>query len=224
MNRILFMMVLTIAIFSTSGCGIARGRYDVTPIDVPGPAEKRTMEQVPAFRVEALPPNLPACIPIANVYADGNGFAWREELEEELREQASEVGADYVVIDNIKVSNDETGGTYGGGLMLSGQIQRPHQAGYACRASKVKMGAHFDGKSYKIKYVYPNSAAAKAGFVEGEEILSADGVYLGGTDRYAWYRTVSVKQPGQKVVFEVLNRNGEKITREVTLLPADPWP
>ena len=86
------------------------------------------------------------------------------------------------------------------------------------------MGAHFDGKSYKIKYVYPNSAAAKAGFVEGEEILSADGVYLGGTDRYAWYRTVSVKQPGQKVVFEVLNRNGEKITREVTLLPADPWP
>lgn len=221
MNIIKVLCLIAASIISA--CGLANGRYDMTSIEVPGPKESRSWKDVPAFKAD-VPTPPPPCIPIAKLYVDGNGYATEETLEEELREQAAEIGADYVMVGDLRITSDETLATYSRGLMLAGQIQRPHQAGLACRASKVSFGAHFDGNSFKIKYVYPNSAAAKAGFLEGEEILSADGTYLSGVDKYAWYRKVSVKQPGQTVVFEVLNKGGEKIKREVTLLAADPWP
>ncbi len=86
-------------------------------------------------------------VKIANIGAHGNAYAKRNELEQRLRIEAAKIGADCVLVTEMKITKDETVGTYGGGLFISDDIQRPHLYGVAARWATAKLGIGNRNKS-----------------------------------------------------------------------------
>ena len=98
-----------------------------------------------------------------HVAAHGIGYATTETLEQKLSEEAATLKSDVVIVEKFKITNDETVGTYGQGIMLSDSIKRPHLYGIACRSSKIALGIKYDHKEDTVQYVNANSLAARAG-------------------------------------------------------------
>ena len=155
-----------------------------------------------------------ACIVFAQIGAHGNGYATIDTLENAIKREAAKIGAELVILTEYEVTKDETIGSYGGGMFMADQIQRPHLYGVAAVYSRARLGVVF-GDNMTIKYVYANSPADKAGLKEGMQILSVNGVYV--QDKTVVDREVSLKQPGDAVTIEYLDNSKEKKKAAVTL-------
>lgn len=67
-----------------------------------------------------------------------------------------------------------------------------------------------------VEYVRSGSVAQKVGLVEGMKILAVNGNFVQG-DEYIFEREILSRQPGDRVQIEYLDKNGEKIFKEVIL-------
>ena len=153
---------------------------------------------------------------IAKIGAHGNGYANNQTLQAKMEQAALAMGADCLVITNGEVTKDETFGTYGGGIWMSDQIRRPHLYGITCKYSQVRLGVQADSKTGVIQYVTADSPAARAGIVEGQKLLAVNGIPYGG-DNAILETEVSTKRPGDVVIIEVLNKEGVKESKKITL-------
>ena len=105
---------------------------------------------------------------------------------------------------------------YAQGMLISSQIERPHLNGIACRNPQVEIGLHFKDQlqGWLIRYVVPKSPADEAGFKEGETLLTVNGVFV-PDNPYLFDREIASARPGDTLAFEVLNKQGDKITQNV---------
>ncbi|WP_138922339.1 PDZ domain-containing protein [Hylemonella gracilis] len=212
MNAI-FSIVFSLSVAAlVGGCASASGVHELLP-SANYMSSSQGNGSVDVFR-QGESPSRPY-VRIAAVAAHGNAYADQATLERVLVQEAQKVGADCVTITGKEISKDEGVGTYGGGIMMSSQIQRPHLYGIACRYSKVRLGISWDKEGF-ITYVSSGSAADRAGLVEGQRLAAINGVPFsyGG---YFMEKEVVSKSPGDVVVLEVLSRNSEKIRKEVVL-------
>ena len=203
-----------LAVF-TGGCAMAIGSHEMLPPAQFISASLGTTSQVDLYR-QGEAPKRPV-IRIALVAAHGNGYATTETLEETLRNEAAKIGAECVIVTQREITRDETIAAYGGGLMLGDQIHRPHMYGVACRYAKVALGVHLS-KEGVIEYVRASSTAQKIGMKEGIKLLAVSGKFLRGDD-YLIEREVLSRQPGDKIVIEYLDTDGQKVSKDVVLEP-----
>ena len=209
-------IVAVLLIILTAGCSMARGVNESLPGGQYSQPITIDPSHVRLFK-DGVRPNSP-CARVAKIAAHGNGYATRETLERTLREEASKLGADIVFVGKGEVTKDETVATYGGGIALANQIQRPHLYGIACRSSKVAgLGVLMDSATNGlITYVYPRSLASKLGIVEGDKLLAINGHPLQG-DPFVIDREISSKAPGDRVTVELLKKDSVKVAHEVVL-------
>lgn len=153
---------------------------------------------------------------IAEIGAHGNAYAKREFLEEQLKQEAAKIGADFIYVSDIQMSKDETVAVYGDGILLAEQVQRPHLYAYAYKYSKVKLGINVD-KDGTVKYVNSGGAFDKAGIKEGYKILAFNGIYAGSED--VRDNELAKLNVGDKLIVECLNEKQEKVKFEVTPQP-----
>jgi predicted metalloprotease with PDZ domain len=197
------------------GCAMAWPKSQLLPpSDFLGPNRPIPEESVRLFREGETPQR--AVVRIAAVAAHGNGYATRETLENTLIKEAARLGAEVVVVTQSEVTRDETVGSYGGGIMIADQIQRPHLYGVACRWATASMGINFDREDGQIRYVKAGSPAEKAGIKEGHKILAINGNFI-GSDQFVIEREVLSKRPGEIVSVELLSPTGDKWVTQVTL-------
>jgi len=196
-----------------SACAMALGRHEMLPPAQTICSTSSRAQSVKLYRQGEMPRK--PFIRIAFVAADGNGYATLETLEQTLLDEAAKVGADCVIVTGREVTKDESIATYGRGFMIGDQIRRPHMYGVACRYAKVAIGVDLN-KDGVIEYVRSGSVAQKMGLVEGMKILAVNGYFL-QSDNYTLERELLSKEPGEKVQIEYLDKNGEKISKEVVL-------
>jgi hypothetical protein len=215
MKTILIVLLLIIM----SGCSVAVGGHMLLPPAQYLNAAPKEVSEVGVYSPHTRPTQ--ACLRLAQVEAHGNGYATYETLQETLVVEAAEIGADYLLVDALQVTADETVGTYAAGVMISSQIHRPHLSGTACRSPKVTIGLHFKDQlqGWLIRYVMPQSPADEAGFKEGETLLTVNGVFV-PDNPYLFDREVAEAKPGDQMTFEVLDKKGDKIVRNVRLRAA----
>lgn len=215
MNKYLSNIVTLATATMLGGCAAAFGVHEKLP-----PASYISLSEPKTGVLEVIrtgeTPSRPI-IRIANVAAHGNGFADQATLEKTLIQEAEKLNADCLIVLGKEVTKDETVGSYGGGVFTSNQIQRPHLYGVACKYSKVRLGIKWD-KNGVIDYVFSGSVAERAGITEGQKLLAINGQpFIYGS--YVVEKEIGVRKPGDKVLIEVLSKNGEKIKKELTLEP-----
>jgi len=196
-----------------SGCSMAWGVHQSLPYAPQVSGALSTSGHVDVYR-DGDRPRRPIIL-IAKLGANGNGYATDDTLVKTLVKEAQKVDADCLVITNSSVSRDETVGSYGGGLLFTSQIKRPHLYGIACKYSKVIAGLNAD-KNGLVGYVPSGTPAARAGIVEGDKLLALNGEAITSSP-YVAEREVSLKSPGDKVTVDYLDKNGEKHTTVLTL-------
>jgi len=152
---------------------------------------------------------------IAAIGAHGNGYANHETLEKTIVDEANKVCADFVIITGGEITKDEMVGSYGSGIMMSDHIRRPHMYAVAFRYAKVIIGVNFD-KDGIIEYVRTGSTADKVGIKEGYKLLTVNGVFIKG-DPFVVDREILSKNPGDKVQIEYMDKEGNKINKNILL-------
>ena len=202
------------------GCSMARGVNELLPGAQYSTPVNIDPLQVEVFRNGVQPRG--GCIMVANIAAHGNAYATTETLEQNLREQAATLKANIVMVQKLETTKDQTVGTYGGGIILSDSIQRPHLYGVACRSPKVGIGISFNRADGTVLYVLSNSPAARIGITEGDKILAVNGSPLQG-DPLVIEREISSKQPGDRATVEFLTKNSVKIRQEIILEAVEAW-
>jgi predicted metalloprotease with PDZ domain len=200
-----------------AGCSMARGVNELLPGAQYSKPVDITSSQIQVFK-NGVFPKMP-CIYVARIAAHGNGYATTETLEQTLREQAAKLKSDVVLIDKLEISNDETVGTYGTGIMLADTIKRPHLYGTACRLTRISLGV--TNKDGIVQYVSANSLAARAGISEGDKLLAVNGQALYG-DPFLIEREILSKSSGERVILEFLTKDNIKVTREIILEETKP--
>jgi membrane-associated protease RseP (regulator of RpoE activity) len=201
------------------GCALASPQSQLLPpAHFVGARTPKHESAVKLFREGEMPGR--PWIRIAAVAAHGNGYADRETLEGTLIEEAATLGADLVLVTASEVTKDETIGTYGSGVMMANQIQRPHLYGVACRWATARIGATWDDKDGVVQYVEQGSAAQKAGIREGHRILALNGKFI-RSDPYVVEREILTKRAGEKVRVEFLGLDGRKWFAQVPLQAAE---
>lgn len=201
------------------GCSMARGVNELLPGAQYSKPVDITPSQIQVFK-NGVVPKMP-CILVARIAAHGNGYATTETLEQKLREEAATLKSDVVIVEKLEITNDETVGTYGQGIMLADTIKRLHLYGIACRSSKIAIGFRYDRKLGTIEYVYANSLAARAGIIEGDKLLAVNGHPI-QTDPFVVEREITSKLPGERATLEFLTKDNIKVTREITLEETKP--
>lgn len=209
------LIAIGLLLLLISGCGYARGSHQLLPTaELVGPKQLGSYEDVTLYQKGSGPTR--GCVHIARIGADGNGYATRDDLEKTLRREAHSLHADVVVVMQAGTSSSQIG-TYGGGLAMGQTINYPHLVGTACRTGSIWHGVVYatDVEKFLVKYVRSGSPAEKAGVMEGDEVVTVNGFYL-GDDPYVWAREVSAKPPLTTVGMEVL-RNGSKQRLQMVL-------
>ena len=184
---------------------MARGVHELTP--TANIVEKHNVhfQKIEVFTKDT-PPNKPIVV-IANVAAHGNGYATNETLKETIKKETAKIGGELVILTERNISKDETIGSYGSGLYMANQIQRPHLYGVAAVYSKVKLGTVVENDG-TIRYVSSDSSADRAGLKEGIKILSINGRFYNNS--LVMQTEVSVKKPGDIVTIEYMDNENEK--------------
>jgi len=203
--------VFCLIVFIT-GCGMARGVHELKSQAKSAPRTNKSPMEIEVYTQDNPPPK--PVIYIANVAAHGNGYADNNVLLTTLKEETSKVGAELVFITNKEISKDEIIGSYGGGIMMSNQIKRPHLYGVAGIYSKVRIGITA-GNDGIIKYINADSPADKVGLKEGMRLLSINGKYFNNANLFQ--KEVSNKSPGDVVIIEYLDRDNNKTKINVKL-------
>jgi hypothetical protein len=209
-----FLVCLAL-LFTLSGCGFARGDHKMLETaDLIAPKTLKRASDVQLFQGEARPKV--GCVKTAFIAANGNGYATREDLEAGLRQEAMVVGADVVIVGQ-QGQTSQTVGAYGGGIILSEQINFPYLVGVACRTGTIWHGIRFDPdqKGWIVRYVFDGSPAQKADIREGDEIVTVNGNFL-GDDPFAWDREINAKSPSTTVQVQVI-RSGNKQRLQLVL-------
>mgnify|MGYP001581604637 CR=1 FL=1 len=196
-----------------SGCAMAWGKHEFTPVARYVTAPENCNNHVDIFR-KGETSKRPG-YRIAAVAAHGNGYANQETLEKTILEEANKVCADFVIITAGEVTKDETIGTYSGGIMIANQIQRPHLYGIAYRYAKVALGINLD-KDGIIEYVRSGSTAEKSGLKEGCKLLTVNGIFV-KSDVYSIEREILIKNPGDTVHIEYMDKEGNKNNKDIVL-------
>ena len=212
LSKVIRATVVSCLIVVITGCGMARGVHELNSQAKNTPKTNKTPIEIEVYTQDNPPPK--PVIYIANVAAHGNGYADNNVLLTTLKEETSKVGAELVFITNKEISKDEIIGSYGGGIMMSNQIKRPHLYGVAGVYSKVRMGITA-GNDGIIKYINADSPADKAGLKEGMRLLSINGKYFNNANLFQ--KEVSNKSPGDVVIIEYLNRDNNKTKVNVKL-------
>lgn len=207
------MVMLFCCACLASGCAEAWGIHEFTPIARHVSTPDNCNNPVDIIR-KGEAPKRPG-YRIAAVAAHGNGYANQETLEETILEEAKKVCADFLIITASEVTNDEMIGTYSGGVMIAEQIQRPHLYGVAYRYAKVALGINYNN-DYVIEYVWPGSTAEKNGLKEGFKLLSINGVFV-KSDKFIVDREILIKNPGDTVRIEYLDKEGNKNSKVILL-------
>ena len=203
------MFLLAIAI---EGCSVANGIHELLPTAEAVHKKTTPFQKIEIYTQDNLPVDK-GYVFIAKVAAHGNAYASNETLKETIRKEASKVGAELVLLTGENITNDESIGSYGGGIYISDQIKRPHLYGLAAVYSKVKFGTVTGNDGY-IKYIRSGSSADKAGLREGMKILSINGRFF--QNNLVMQTEVSAKKPGDIVTIEYMdNENEKKIVRIV---------
>lgn len=197
-----------------SGCATAVGYHDMLP-----PSKHYTnLAPTPPGEVDLFQKgDAPAkpCVRIATIAVHGNGHATKHLLEDKLTEEAGKLGADLVIVTQYQVTNDQSIGTYGGGIMTSTRINTPHLYGVACKYSRVLLGVFLDKKGV-IEYVTSGSIAEKHGLKEGDKVVAINGKFLNMND-FTLEEEVNIKSPGDKIKIEYVNKDHEKIAVDIVL-------
>ncbi len=184
---------------------MARGVHELAPT-----ANIVEKHNVPFQEIEIytkdMPPNK-GFVAIANVAAHGNGYATNETLKETIKKETAKIGGELVILTERNVSKDETIASYGSGIYMANQIQRPHLYGVAAVYSKVKLGTVVENDG-TIRYVSPGSSAERAGLKEGMKVLSINGKFY--NNNLVMQTEVSAKNPGDIVSIEYLDSANEK--------------
>ncbi|MFW2396570.1 PDZ domain-containing protein [Burkholderia pseudomallei] len=203
------------AVTALTGCSMARGVHEDLPAAALVTGSINTTGHVDVFRNGQMPQR--PIIRIAKVAAHGNAYATQDTLEAAIVEEALKLNADCVMLAGENVTDEGTIGTYGGHLFSSAIIKKPHLYGIACKYSKVRLGIT-PNKDGVVSYVTAGSAAESAGIVEGDKLLAINGVPIVGQP-FIIDTQVASKNPGDQVVIEILDRDGRKV-RKVLTLPA----
>lgn len=212
MSKVNRAIIFTFLIVFMTGCGMARGVYELRPPASNIQKSNKTENEIQVFTLDNQPTK--PVVYLANVAAHGNGYADNNVLLATLKKEASKVGAELVIITNKEISKDEIISSYGGGIMMSNQISRPHLYGIAGVYSKVKIGIHA-GNDGIIKYISSNSPAEKSGLKEGMRLLSINGKYFNNTNLFQ--TEISNKSPGDIVTIEYLDSENSKKKIDVIL-------
>jgi membrane-associated protease RseP (regulator of RpoE activity) len=199
-------------LLSLTACALAVGQNELLPGARLVAKEMRTPDQIEIYRQGEWPRRM-GLIKIAMVAAHGNGYATTETLQNKLKEEAAKVGGDVVILTGSQITNDETVGTYGGGIMMATPIQRPHLYGVAMRYSPVYVGINWNREKI-IDYVNANSPAEKAGIKAGDKLVAVNGEYL--RDDLIVEKEILSKKPGDKIILEYI-RDGKKLSAEMVL-------
>jgi hypothetical protein len=211
-QRFAASLTVLVAVVLIGGCGAANTVSRPLPIASQVQRANKQAEEIDLYQTGTSPER--ACVIFAQIGAHGNGYATMDTLENAMKKEAAKIGAELVILTEYEVTKDETIGSYGGGMFMANQIQRPHLYGLAAVYAKARLGVVL-GDSATIKYVYANSPAEKAGLKEGMQILSVNGVYV--QDQTVVNKEVGLKQPGDVVVVEYLDSSKEKKKVTVTL-------
>ncbi|MBH0031089.1 PDZ domain-containing protein [Pseudoalteromonas sp. SWYJZ98] len=214
MNFIIYFRAvsITLLILLLNACGMAKGVHELRPLASNVERVNVTPNEIEVYTLDNLPSR--PIIELANIAAHGNGYANNEVLINTLKEEASKAGAEIVLITNKEISKDEILGTYGNGVMLTNQIQRPHLYGIAAIYSKVRFGIIADNNGL-IKYVTSNSAADEAGLKEGMKLLTINGRYFNNTSIFQ--QEIATKKPNDIIEIEYIDNNNNKFKTKVTL-------
>jgi S1-C subfamily serine protease len=201
--------------FIVSGCAMARGVHEYTPIGHLAPKYGPCIDNIAILKKgETL--NRGA-FRVANVAAHGNGYATYETLESALVEEARKVCADVVLIYDSNITKDEMVASYGAGIMIADHVQRPHLYGTAFKYSKTSIGIFFNkDKDYRVEYVKRGSLAEKYGIKEGMRLLAINGTSV-SHDQFAIEKEILLKDPGDKIELELYGIDGNKIIINITL-------
>lgn len=214
LKRVIKVTTVCCLVVIITGCGMARGVHKFNSQAKNAQRVNKTPMEIEVFTQDN--PPLKPVLYIANVAAHGNGYADNNVLLTTLREETSKVGGELVFITNKEISKDEIVGSYGGGLIISNQIKRPHLYGVAGVYSKVKLGVRV-GDDGIILYVSAESPADKSGLKEGMRILSINGKYFNNSNLFQ--KEVSNKSPGEIIIIEYLDRDDNKIKVNIELEP-----
>lgn len=214
-NQLLKLFICGIASLTFINCSMAISRHQLLPASkCYTDNEIKKAEEIDILR-DGEPAKKPI-VRIAKVVAHGNGFATMETLESKLKEVTASLGGDLVYVTQYQVTNDETIGSYGSGLMISEQIKRPHLYGIACRYSKVRLGVNWGTPRGLIVYVTSGSIAEKIGLKEGYRIIAINGKFI-DVNGYVLETELSAKNPGDKIKIEYLDTDQNKKSAEIVL-------
>ena len=212
-NFIVILSVLTLSgVCTLSGCGMANAVSEPLPFASKVNRAARTPDNIEIYKQDNIPQK--GYIPIANIGVHGNGYANMKTLENAMKKEAAEIGAELVILTEYQISKDETIGSYGNGLYMSEQIQRPHLYGVGAVYSKVMLGIVTESNG-NIKYIIADSPAEKAGLEEGMQILAINGLFF--QNNSIMQQEVSIKNPGDTITIEYLDKSQEKQKITITL-------
>lgn len=209
-----FLFGLVMVSLSMGGCAMATGAKEMHPSARYADLRRKTATEIMVYNANS--GDIPPSIRVANLGAHGNGYANDQVLIQKLKEEAAAIGADMVVVYHKEITKDETIGTYGGGMFIADQIQRPHMYGVAYVYAKSTIGIRFDNNR-KILYVVSGSGADKVGIKEGMTLLAVNGEFV--NDISVFEKNVFSKNPGENISLEILNLDGIKEIFTVALQP-----
>jgi len=165
------------------------------------------------FKNGELPPR--SFIRIGLVSASGNQNASFKNLEEKIIKTSKWIGGDGVIITNKNSTPSGSVGASSGGISISELTYSPSMYGVIFKYSRVDFGVLCD-KQGRINYVKENSTAEREGLSEGMKILAINGNPLLSSP-YVAEEEIGVKNPGDKIAIEFLDKNTQKIRKEIIL-------
>jgi hypothetical protein len=158
-------------------------------------------------------------IPVASISAAGNAYSSFDYLKQLMARKGAEIGADVVICHKAETINAGYTTNYYSGWSIASTtpVNGPVVHGTAGVWSNVRLGVNFDDRS-EINDVTPASGAWKAGIRIGDRVLAVEGVRI-TQDRFALYKAIANKHPGDTLSVEILPRSGDQRTVTIVLDP-----
>lgn len=178
------------------------------------PDNKLSAIKIDVFK-SGLKPKLPS-INFAYITAWSSTNINLDNLDIRVTNIAKMLGAEYVIL--LDRESEVTGSmtNYYSTTSASYNTYTVSRKALAGVYSKVYAG-FFVEKDGIISFIQPDSPADKAGLREGNKILSINGVYF-LQDPYVLYREISIKNIGDNIMIDYLDKNNDKKKTSLKLI------